>query len=83
MEQSAKFLVEALGGEEQAYKTVGGTKWWQVRAGPGVEAEWIAMKKEWKEQMKSERAKGASKADAKANSARADQEADEMDGGCE
>lgn len=27
-----------------AYKIAGGTKWWQVRAGKGVEAEWIAIK---------------------------------------
>jgi hypothetical protein len=32
-----------------AYKIAGGTKWWQVRAGEGVEAEWIVMKKDWKE----------------------------------
>jgi hypothetical protein len=32
-----------------AFKVAGGTKWWQVRAGPGVEAEWIVMKKDWKE----------------------------------
>lgn len=32
-----------------AYKIAGGTKWWQVRAGSGVEAEWIVMKKDWKE----------------------------------
>lgn len=31
-----------------AYKIAGGSKWWQVRAGPGVEAEWIVMKKNWK-----------------------------------
>lgn len=31
-----------------AYKIAGGSKWWQVRAGPGVEAEWIVMKKDWK-----------------------------------
>lgn len=32
-----------------AYKIAGGTKWWQVRAGSGVEAEWIVMKKDWKD----------------------------------
>ena len=32
-----------------AYKVAGGTKWWQIRAGPGVEGEWIVMKKDWKE----------------------------------
>lgn len=32
-----------------AYKVAGGSKWWQVRAGPGVEGEWIVMKKDWKE----------------------------------
>jgi len=35
-----------------AYKIAGGTKWWQVRAGPGVEGEWVVMKKDWKEYQK-------------------------------
>lgn len=38
-----------------AYKVAGGSKWWQVRAGPGVEAEWIVMKKDWKEYERSKR----------------------------
>ncbi|WVN87708.1 uncharacterized protein L203_102896 [Cryptococcus depauperatus CBS 7841] len=46
---AAKHLVEALGGEDMAYKVAGGTKWWQVRAGQGVEAEWIVMKKDWRQ----------------------------------
>lgn len=37
-----------------AYKIAGGTKWWQVRAGNGVEGEWIVMKKDWKEHVKQE-----------------------------
>lgn len=36
-----------------AYKVAGGTKWWQVRAGPGVEAEWIVLKKDWKDYQRS------------------------------
>ena len=35
-----------------AYKIAGGTKWWQVRAGPGVEGEWIVLKKDWKDYQK-------------------------------
>ena len=35
-----------------AYKIAGGTKWWQVRAGPGVEGEWIILKKDWKDYQK-------------------------------
>ena len=43
-----------------AYKIAGGTKWWQVRAGPGVEGEWVVMKKDWKDYQKSkEREKGS------------------------
>jgi len=38
-----------MGGTEMAYKIAGGSKWWQVRAGSGVEGEWIVMKKDWKE----------------------------------
>jgi hypothetical protein len=45
-------MVTALGGEEMAYKIAGGTKWWQVRAGPGVEAEWVVLKKDWKDYQK-------------------------------
>jgi len=37
-----------------AYKIAGGSKWWQVRAGNGVEGEWIVMKKDWKEHVKHE-----------------------------
>lgn len=36
-----------------AYKIAGGTKWWQVRAGAGVEGEWIVLKKDWKEYQRS------------------------------
>ncbi|WWD17016.1 hypothetical protein CI109_101452 [Kwoniella shandongensis] len=62
---AAEFLIKAFGGEEMAYKIAGGTKWWQVRAGQGVEGEWIVMKKDWKEVVEVEkrereqRAKGA------------------------
>lgn len=42
---AAKYLVEALGGKEMAFKIAGGTTWWQVRAGAGVECEWIVAKK--------------------------------------
>lgn len=35
-----------------AYKIAGGTKWWQVRAGPGVEGEWIVLKKDWRDYQK-------------------------------
>ena len=30
-DEAAKHLIKALGGEEMTKKTVGGTKWWQVR----------------------------------------------------
>ena len=53
--QAAEYLVTALGGEEMAYKIAGGTKWWQVRAGPGVEGEWIVLKKDWKDYQKKEK----------------------------
>lgn len=50
-----------------AYKIAGGTKWWQVRAGKGVEAEWIVMKKDYKgalgrdKEVEKERSKGKGK----------------------
>jgi hypothetical protein len=46
-----------------AYKVAGGSKWWQVRAGPGVEAEWIVMKKDWKEYTKAQEEKKRSQVD--------------------
>ncbi|WVQ79674.1 hypothetical protein IAT38_001774 [Cryptococcus sp. DSM 104549] len=46
---AAEYLITAFGGEEMACKIAGGTKWWQVRAGQGVEAEWIVMKKDWRD----------------------------------
>ena len=49
LSSAAEFLVTAMGGTEMAYKIAGGSKWWQVRAGSGVEGEWIVMKKDWKE----------------------------------
>ncbi|WOO81222.1 AB hydrolase superfamily protein [Vanrija pseudolonga] len=49
LSQAADYLVEGFGGEEMAYRVAGGVKWWQVRAGKGVEAEWIAMRSEYKE----------------------------------
>lgn len=44
-----------------AYKVAGGTKWWQVRAGPGVECEWIVMKKDWKDAKKEDRERASAK----------------------
>jgi hypothetical protein len=58
---AASYLVTALGGEEMAYKIAGGSKWWQVRAGPGVEAEWIVMKKDWKRDKSGTNTPGGSK----------------------
>ncbi len=47
--RAADALITALGGPEMAFKVAGGTKWWQVRAGRGVECEWLAMKKHYTE----------------------------------
>lgn len=52
LSSAADYLVDAFGGPEMAYKIAGGSKWWQVRAGQGLEAEWIVMKKDWKEYTK-------------------------------
>jgi hypothetical protein len=41
-----------------AYKVAGGSKWWQVRAGPGVEAEWIVLKKDWKDYTRAQEERG-------------------------
>lgn len=62
-----------------AYKIAGGTRWWQVRAGPGVEGEWIVMKKDWKEYMNAQaqgKAKGKEK-EGKSEGSPADRSPDE------
>ncbi|KAJ3529138.1 hypothetical protein NM688_g7897 [Phlebia brevispora] len=46
---AAEIVIKALGGEEATKRIVGGTKWWQVRGVTGVDAEWIAAKKDWEE----------------------------------
>lgn len=56
LSKAADKLVAALGGEEMAYKIAGGTMWWQVRAGPGVEAEWITMKKDYRQYVNEDKA---------------------------
>ncbi|KIO33836.1 hypothetical protein M407DRAFT_3841 [Tulasnella calospora MUT 4182] len=43
-------------GPEQLKEVVGGEKWWQVRGLEGVQAEWIAMKRDWDRLQKSEKA---------------------------
>ena len=55
LDMAAEYLIKAFGGKEMAYKIAGGSKWWQVRAGPGVEGEWIIMKKDWKDYQAKER----------------------------
>jgi len=55
MSQAADYLVTAFGGEEMAYKIAGGVRWWQVRTGPGVEAEWICMKKAYRQYLHEEK----------------------------
>ncbi|TCD60789.1 hypothetical protein EIP91_009518 [Steccherinum ochraceum] len=55
-DDAATYLTQALGGEEMTKKVVGGTKWWQVRGISGVDAEWIAAKKDWRQAEKRYRA---------------------------
>ncbi|KAK0462404.1 Alpha/Beta hydrolase protein [Desarmillaria tabescens] len=56
-DDAAKYLVQALGGEDAARRIVGGVKWWQARAIDGVEAEWITAKKDLREAKKRDKAK--------------------------
>ncbi|KAK7691766.1 hypothetical protein QCA50_005167 [Cerrena zonata] len=46
-DEAATYLIQALGGVEMTKRLVGGTKWWQVRGVKGVDAEWMAAKKDW------------------------------------
>jgi hypothetical protein len=47
---AATYLIAALGGPEQARKIVGGSEWWQVRGLKGIEAEWIGVKRQFKDE---------------------------------
>ncbi|KAJ9124147.1 hypothetical protein QFC22_000944 [Naganishia vaughanmartiniae] len=47
---AADYIIQALGGPENAFKLCGGTKWWTVRFQAGVEGEWIGIKKDWKKE---------------------------------
>lgn len=55
--EAAKHLIQVLGGPEQARKIAGGTEWWQVRGIRGIEGEWIAEKKQLKEEEKKSKSK--------------------------
>ncbi|KAI0079263.1 alpha/beta-hydrolase [Panus rudis PR-1116 ss-1] len=46
-DDAAGYLIKVLGGVEMTKRLVGGTKWWQVRGVQGVDAEWIASKRDW------------------------------------
>lgn len=95
LSRSANYLIKALGDEEMAYKIAGGTKWWQVRAGHGVEAEWIVMKDEYrrsereqkqhKHQMRQESKRGGAspKKAAETEAHTMPEGEDELDSGCE
>ncbi|VDC05073.1 unnamed protein product [Peniophora sp. CBMAI 1063] len=48
-DSAAEHLISAFGGEENMKRTVGGTKWWQVRGIRGVSAEWMCSKKDQQE----------------------------------
>ncbi|CAE6346975.1 unnamed protein product [Rhizoctonia solani] len=41
---AAPLLLQALGGPD----AVGGSKWWQVRGVRGVDAQWVAVKRDWR-----------------------------------
>ncbi|KAG9047560.1 hypothetical protein FS837_002023 [Tulasnella sp. UAMH 9824] len=52
--KAADILIDWFG-SEQLKEVVGGEKWWQVRGLEGVQAEWIAMKRDWERLQKSEK----------------------------
>ncbi|WVQ99705.1 hypothetical protein IAU59_006846 [Kwoniella sp. CBS 9459] len=77
---AADIMIQALGGEEMAYKIAGGTKWWQVRAGHGVEAEWIVMKRDWKGVVEEERRERETKNEKREQKEKDKEEAVKSDG---
>lgn len=46
-DKAAELIIEYFG-EEDLKKFVGGRCWWQVRGLRGIQAEWIAMRKDWR-----------------------------------
>lgn len=71
--QAADLLVEALGGPEWALKIAGGTKWWKFRTHAGVPAEWIGIKKDFRneeQRRKKESRDGTSKTGHRAPTAK-------------
>lgn len=64
--QAASILIQALGGEQKATEITGGTRWWQVRGLKGIDANWIAVKKDW-ESAKVEREKRKQSTSEKTN----------------
>ncbi|KAI0067652.1 alpha/beta-hydrolase [Artomyces pyxidatus] len=62
-DDAATHLIKAFGGEEVMKKTVGGTKWWQVRGIRGVHAEWITAKKDWQEAQRRQKSSSSSRRD--------------------
>ncbi|KAH9942207.1 alpha/beta-hydrolase [Epithele typhae] len=77
-DEAATYLINALGGEETTKRIVGGTKWWQVRGMKGVDAEWIAAKKDWEEAKKKQKTRRASMDGAQESSAEYKPEMDQM-----
>ena len=52
--KAADILIDWFGPDELR-KVVGGERWWQVRGLEGVQAEWVAMKRDWDKLEKAEK----------------------------
>lgn len=52
---AATYLIQALGGQEQAAKIAGGIRWWQVRGVKGIDANWVVVKKDWVQAKKNQK----------------------------
>lgn len=44
--EAAPYIIQALGGPEQASRIAGGIRWWQVRGLQGIDANWVVAKKD-------------------------------------
>ena len=44
--EAAEHLIRVLGGPEEATRFVGGIRWWQVRGIQGIDANWVAEKRD-------------------------------------
>ncbi|KIY46189.1 alpha/beta-hydrolase [Fistulina hepatica ATCC 64428] len=80
---AAQILIRVLGGPDTCRRLIGGVKWWQVRGIHGMDAQWIAAKRDYKEakrqyKMREEELNSATSNNADAQNSVYEKDMDEM-----